>query len=167
MKKNQKILVFCLLCIACFGCDRVTKNLAREHLQNREPLSFFHGTVRLEYAENTGAFLSFGADWPPMAGFLVFTILPLCFLCALLIYAIKKSGNSGYLKMTALGMIFSGGIGNLADRVIFNKHVSDFLNIGINGIRTGIFNVADVFISTGVFLLLLLQLRERRDIRAI
>jgi len=164
MKQNQKILIFSLLSIACIGCDRVTKNLAKEHLQNREPLSYFHDTFRLEYAENSGAFLSFGADWPQFAGLLMFTILPLGLLSALFIYAIKKSGKISYSKMTALSLVFAGGVGNLADRIVYNKHVTDFLNIGINGIRTGIFNFADLFVSTGVLLLLLLQFREKKDI---
>ena len=167
MGQSRKILFFFLLCIVSIGCDRVTKNLAKEHLQNREPLSYFHDTVRLEYAENTGAFLSFGADWPPLAGFLVFTIFPLFLLSAILVYAVKKSGKIGYLKMTALGLVLSGGIGNLADRVFFNKRVSDFLNIGVSGLRTGIFNLADLAVTTGVILLLLQQYREKKEMRTV
>jgi signal peptidase II len=163
MKREHKILLFCLISLVFVGCDRATKSLAKEHLQNKEPLSYFHDTVRLEYAENTGAFLSFGAEWPQALSFCVFTIFPLLFLSGLFIYAIKKSKEIGILKMLAFVFIFSGGIGNIIDRVIFNKHVSDFMNLGINNLRTGIFNVADVYVTTGVFLLLLLNFKERKN----
>jgi signal peptidase II len=167
MKHKNKILLFCIICLAFIGCDRATKSLAKEHLQNKEPLSYLHDTVRFEYAENTGAFLSFGAEWPRAAGFLVFTILPLLFLSGFFVYVIKKSAKFSSVKMLAFVLIFSGGIGNIIDRIIFNKHVTDFMNVGINNLRTGIFNVADLYITAGVFLLLLLSIKERKNFPAI
>jgi signal peptidase II len=58
-------------------------------------------------------------------------------------------------KLAALSLIFAGGIGNIIDRLFFDRHVTDFMNIGIVHLRTGIFNFADVWITTGVFYLLL------------
>ena len=55
--------------------------------------------------------------------------------------------------MVAFILVFSGGIGNLADRVLFDRHVTDFINIGIGNLRTGIFNVADIYVTTGVLML--------------
>jgi signal peptidase II len=167
MKHKNKILLFCIISLSFIGCDRATKSLAKEHLQNKEPLSYFHDTLRFEYAENTGAFLSFGSDWPQAAGFIVFTILPLLFLSGLFIYAIKKSGEMSFLKQLAFVLIFSGGIGNLIDRIIFNKHVSDFLNVGINNFRSGIFNLADMYITTGVLILLFLSFTEREKLPSV
>ena len=46
--------------------------------------------------------------------------------------------------------MFGGGVGNLIDRVLFENGVIDFLNVGIGNLRTGIFNVADMAIMTGV-----------------
>ena len=45
--------------------------------------------------------------------------------------------------------ILYGGIGNLIDRICNNGLVTDFINFGIGPIRTGIFNVADMAITSG------------------
>ncbi len=63
MKKHVKIFLFCICCFAFIGCDRVTKDLAKEHLKNKQSVSYFHDTVRLEYVENTGAALSLGGSF--------------------------------------------------------------------------------------------------------
>ena len=41
------------------------------------------------------------------------------------------------------------------DRIVNNGAVVDYLNVGIGQLRTGIFNVADVFIMVGVVMLLI------------
>jgi len=38
----------------------------------------------------------------------------------------------------------TSGVGNLIDRFLFDGRVTDFLNVGIGSLRTGIFNIADV-----------------------
>jgi len=43
-------------------------------------------------------------------------------------------------------------VGNLIDRVIYGGAVVDFVSVGLGGLRTGIFNLADVAITTGVVL---------------
>jgi signal peptidase II len=59
-------------------------------------------------------------------------------------------------KMGCLALIFAGGVGNIIDRIFFDRHVSDFMNIGILRVRTAIFNFADVYITIGVIAFLLL-----------
>jgi lipoprotein signal peptidase len=49
---------------ATIGCDRVTKHVAATTLAEAPSRSFRAATIRLEYGENTGAFLGLGADWP-------------------------------------------------------------------------------------------------------
>jgi hypothetical protein len=49
---------------ATIGCDRVTKHVAATTLAEAPSRSFLAATIRLEYGENTGAFLGLGADWP-------------------------------------------------------------------------------------------------------
>ena len=57
-------LVLLLAIGATIGCDRVTKHVAATRLFEGPSRSFLADTFRLEYAENTGGFLSLGADWP-------------------------------------------------------------------------------------------------------
>lgn len=160
MKIKYRILLFCLFCFTFIGCDRATKNLARIHLMDKEPLSFLNNSFRLEYVENTGAFLSFGADWPRAVSFWVFSAFPLVILSALFIYAIKKSGQLSLWRLLPFAFIFSGGIGNIIDRIAFDRHVVDFMNIGYKNVRTGIFNFADVYVTVGVIMIFIFRTRK-------
>jgi signal peptidase II len=57
-------------------------------------------------------------------------------------------------RVVALALVAGGGISNLIDRLLYNGRVTDFLNVGIGSLRTGIFNVADMAIMAGALLLL-------------
>jgi signal peptidase II len=155
MNTKMKIILFCLCCFAFISCDRVTKDLAKEHLKGKEIRTYYNDTFRLEYAENTGAALSFGDNLPKAASFWLLSMLPLLFLIGLAIYTIKNLQQMGTMKVFSLAMIFSGGIGNIIDRILFDRHVTDFMNIGFGNIRTGIFNVADMCITAGAIGLLI------------
>jgi len=150
MKSKIKIFLFFILSFAFISCDRVTKDLAKEHLMNKGPASYFHDTFRLEYVENTGAALSLGAGLPQPYNFLLLSLIPMLFLLALFIYAIMKIREFDWIRILAFALVFAGGAGNITDRVLFDRHVTDFMNLGIQNIRTGIFNVADVCITAGV-----------------
>ena len=154
MKIQLKIFLFCLASSVFIGCDRVTKDLAKEHLMNRESSSYFHDTFRLIYAENIGAALNLGEDLPRLLNFWLLSILPLILLMILFVYAISKSGRFSMIKMFCFSLIFAGGIGNILDRIFFDRHVTDFMNLGIHNFRTGIFNFADVCVTAGVIGLL-------------
>jgi signal peptidase II len=151
----MKVCLFCLTSLMFIGCDRITKDLAKEHLMYREPLSYFHNTVRLEYVENTGAALSLGDTLSKPLSFWLLSILPLIFLLLLFVYVIRKIHELNPLKLLSFSMIIAGGLGNIIDRIMFDRHVSDFMNVGISNLRTGIFNFADVCVTAGVIGLLL------------
>ncbi len=51
-----------------------------------------------------------------------------------------------------IALMAAGGAGNLIDRVFNDGAVIDFVSIGFAGLRTGIFNIADVSIIAGVLL---------------
>ena len=54
-------------------------------------------------------------------------------------------------------MIFGGALGNVFDR-IFYKGVPDFIDFHIGNYHWFIFNVADIFITFGVILMIILEL---------
>ena len=150
MKTWIKVLLFCFGCTVFIGCDRVTKQMAKEHLMYHEPKSYFHDTFRFEYAENTGAALGLGDSLPKALSFWVLSMVPLAVLMVLLVYVLKRLNRFSFLKLFCFCLIIAGGLGNVIDRIIYDRHVTDFMNMGINNIRTGIFNVADVCITAGV-----------------
>src|SRR5688572_2408672 len=164
MKPGLKIILFCLICFISIGCDRVTKDLAKQHLANSHTISYLNDTFRLQYVENTGAALSLGSDLSKTASFWLLSILPLIFLVLLLGYAIKNAAKMQLSQMIFYAMIFSGGMGNIIDRIVYDRRVPDFMNLGIDNFRTGIFNFADVFVSVGVLgLMISLFLKKEPD----
>jgi signal peptidase II len=126
----------------CVGCDQVSKSAARSMLQSGVTESLFSDSLRLQLTQNPGSFLSLGASLPEPLRFGLFT-------AAVAIVLI------GLVCAVALALVAGGGISNLIDRLLYDGRVTDFLNVGIGSLRTGIFNLADMAILAGGLLLIL------------
>ena len=143
-------LLAVLLILTTIGCDRVTKHLAATRLADAPPQSFLADTFRLEYAENTGAFLSLGATLPDPVRTALLTVGVGIGLIVVAVVAFRKRWVGRPLAGAAL--IWAGGMSNLVDRAVHGS-VVDFMNVGVGSLRTGIFNVADVAILAGAVLI--------------
>ena len=66
------------------------------------------------------------------------------------------------IKLTSLGMILGGAVGNLIDRLRSAQGVVDFIDVGIGDHRWPTFNVADIGVSCGAVLLAWVLWREDR-----
>jgi signal peptidase II len=75
----------------------------------------------------------------------------------IIIVILKMIINSYGIKKYALMMIFGGALGNLFDR-IFYKAVPDFIDFHIEEFHWFVFNVADIFITIGVIIMILYEL---------
>jgi signal peptidase II len=158
MNRNWTVLLLLVVVAATIGCDRVTKHVAATTLSGSPGRSFLGNTVRLEYAENAGAFLGLGANWPSALRVGVFTIGNALLLLLLVVAAIGRPWSRP--SLVGLALLFAGGASNLVDRALRGS-VVDFMNVGLGPLRTGIFNVADVAILAGVGLVLLASYRSR------
>jgi len=132
--------------------DQWTKHLARVSLATAAPRRF--GILTLLYAENTGAFLSLGANLPPQTRSLIFSGVVAAAL-AVGLYALMTNRVGSAADSIAVAFILGGGIGNLIDRIFRGGRVTDFLFMAIGPLHTGVFNVADIAITGGVIFLLL------------
>jgi signal peptidase II len=160
MKLKNRVLATFFMLLFCIGCDRVTKNIAKQNLPQHEIIRLLYDTVRLQYTENTGAFLGFGETIPEPVRFYIFTVLVGIFLIGLLIYQLA-SKQPARCQVLAMSLVLGGGFGNLIDRIFHEGRVIDFLNVGIGPLRTGIFNVADMSITFGVLWFLVLAVVNR------
>lgn len=140
------------LIIGTVGCDRITKQIAVDALAHLPRQSFLADTIRLEFAENRGAFLGLGSQWPEAVRLALFTIGNSVML-ALLVLLVIRLRLSGALLVGA-SLFLAGGLSNLADRVARGS-VVDFMNVGVGPLRTGIFNVADLAIMAGAIIVAL------------
>ncbi|MDC6483341.1 signal peptidase II [Candidatus Pelagibacter sp.] len=70
--------------------------------------------------------------------------------------------NSQGFKKYALLMILGGALGNLFDRIIY-KAVPDFIDFHIAEFHWFIFNVADIFITTGVIFMVLFEINSNNN----
>jgi signal peptidase II len=151
LRTITRTILASILFLGCVGCDQVTKGVVRAHLALGEGQSFLGDTVRLTHAENRGAFLSLGEALPDHIKSTIFiVVVGLVSLWALL--AALFARGLGRWQVVALSLIASGGIGNWIDRLTNDGRVTDFLNVGIGSLRTGIFNVADMVLLAGVAL---------------
>jgi len=155
---SKNFYISLILIILIFILDRVSKvfviyltdkNLATEIFSSK----FLN--INLIWNEGIAfGFFSFNQEYL----YNLLTLIILLVVCIVLVMIIK---NEGYKKY-ALLMIFGGAIGNLYDRVFF-KAVPDFIDFHIGEFHWFIFNVADIFISIGVFFMILLELIDNND----
>ena len=83
----------------------------------------------------------------------ILTALIIIIILFLLFLIIRSTG----LKKYSLTMIIGGALGNVFDR-IYSKAVPDFIDFHVGNFHWFIFNIADIFITIGVILMILLEL---------
>ena len=159
MSLRYRVGLSVVLFLFCTGFDRLSKDYAQRNLATAAPLSLLNDTLRIQYAENPGAMLGIGASMPDEIRFALFVVAVSAALVTLLAYAIGTH-SMDKLQFFGLLLVGSGGIGNLVDRLTNKGAGIDFLNIGVGSLRTGIFNLADVFIVAGLVLVVLASTRR-------
>ncbi|MDD3061066.1 MAG: signal peptidase II [Sulfurimonas sp.] len=147
--KNTRLLGFILAITV--SIDQGFKLIAINFLQNKQSTSYMYDIFRLQYSDNSGAFLGIGNNLPEKVRFFIFTIAVLVMLIGLLIYVMKNPK----ISLIAISIIVGGEVSNVIDRIYNNGAVIDFMNMGIGSLRTGIFNFADIFIMIGVGIFIL------------
>lgn len=152
---SQAVVLVAVL--GTFGCDRLTKHVAMTTLAGLPSQSYLGDTVRLQYVENAGGFLSLGSELPDRARTLVFTVGTGLLLIGVGAMAVRRRWE--WWPALGLSLFVAGAASNWVDRVIRGS-VVDFMNVGVGPLRTGIFNVADVAIMIGVAIFMLVELRK-------
>ena len=125
--------------------DQVTKYITRMNIDEFEKIKLIKNFFYLTYVKNTGA------AWSLLEGKrLFFIILTTILIIGIIIYIFKTKNT--LLRFIA-SVILSGAIGNYIDR-LFIGNVTDFLDFYIFGYNFPVFNVADMAVVIGSFLLI-------------
>jgi signal peptidase II len=164
MTYYKRMLLIAIMLFSCVGCDQITKVTAQRYLASSGAISYWGDIVRLQYAENSGAFLSLGAVLPAGLRFWLLIVLTGIGVAGMLAFILVKRNPRPSLVI-AISFIMAGGVGNLIDRIVNNGAVIDFMDIGVGSLRTGIFNIADVAIMIGMGMLIVFGHLKSRSIR--
>lgn len=153
MGKLWHLVVFVVILAVCVGCDRLTKVIARNALASHPPRSLWGGVVRLEYTVNPGAFMGLGARLPEAVRLpMMLLFVGIVFVATLVL--VFRAGRVDWPRFVGMSLFAAGGCGNLIDRLSGTGGVIDWVSVGVGPLRTGVFNLADVFIMGGVALFL-------------
>ena len=159
MQKKQ--LYILILIFSNVFVDQFSKNLVRkEVIPGDAPIEILGEILQLMNVENSGAFLGMGSDSNPTVKLIFLLIIPALVL-TLVTYQLFTSKSIDRLTTIGLSCIVGGGLANLYDRFLYGS-VTDFLFMDFNITRTGIFNTADLSVTTGLILILLSSFKDWR-----
>jgi len=163
MKVNKfaRAVIILFILALNIGCDQVSKSIVRKDIPDNKVIGYLGNHFTLEKAENTGAFLSLGDSLGGPVRDVLLLILPLLAIAGALVYVLI---NTKLTRYTLLGiiLIIGGGAGNLYDRIVHGS-VTDFMHIDFGFAQTGVFNVADMSIMAGMFIILINSYIKRRE----
>jgi len=155
---RSHLLWLFMLAGAIVVLDQLTKALASAQLDYGVPRTVFTG-FDLMLAHNTGAAFSSFADaggWQRW-GLAGIAVAASVFIIVWLLRLPSKQKLVG----AALACILGGALGNLYDRVVLG-YVVDFISLYYGEWRFATFNIADVALNVGAFLIVLDILKGER-----
>ena len=159
-KLNKSFYINSLFVVSIFLLDRFSKLYVIYLNEKSNSLELFSSKfLNINLIWNDGiAFGLLSFDKSSLYNILTFMIF---FIILIIFFMITK--NKGFRRFSLL-MIFGGALGNLYDR-IFNKAVLDFIDFHIGNFHWFIFNVSDIFITTGVIFMIILEIIDKPNIK--
>ena len=150
---SKNFYISLLVSVFIFTLDRISKIYVINLSKNSFDIELFSSKfLNITLIWNEGiAFGLFSASHEYLYNFL--TIIIILTALVILIMSIKHNGAQKYFLL----IIFGGALGNLYDRIIF-KAVPDFIDLHVGNFHWFIFNIADIFITFGVIMLILWEI---------
>ena len=145
---SKETIISLTVVFAIFVFDRITKVTIIKNQLNNQSI-FVNDYLNFELVWNTGigfGLLSQNANlYYHLISLLIFTVI------IFLIYLIAKAE---FLEKVLYCLILGGALGNFYDRLIYFA-VPDFIDLHINDFHWFTFNIADIFITLGIFLIII------------
>ena len=146
----RRLALFALVAAAVVLLDQLSKLAARDLLVPGEPVTLIPGVMDLSLIYNTGAAFSLGEGAGPLF------VLVAAAMCVAGVYVAWRRADVPLPLLLTFACVVGGGIGNAIDRVALGA-VTDFFKTTF--MDFAIFNVADIFVTCGVPLALVLWWR--------
>ena len=136
-----------IIAIIIFILDQISKAIISTYLELGKSIELIKDFFYLTYINNPGA------SWGILSNSKYFLIILSIIAIVILIRYINSFKNTKN-NFIGLGFLMGGILGNLADRVLYG-YVKDFFDFYIFNYNFPIFNIADIFIVIGVFILII------------
>lgn len=149
--KKQSLLPWSLiLSVGLIIVDQIVKHWVTSNIPLNSSRTFIPGLLDLDNLHNTGAAWSMleGRQW----FFAVITVIAIIVVA----YLMWKNRRSAWI-MTGLSLIMAGAVGNFIDR-LSQRYVVDMF--ALKNVNFPVFNVADACLTVGVFIMLIVVLKE-------
>ena len=145
-------MIICLISI-----DQIIKFTVIKNMYNSS-IIILKGIINLTYVENTGGAFGIGEN-----STIIFIIENISVLTLLTLFIFSKKNQISIYELIGLGLILSGGIGNLFDRV-FRGFVVDYIDFNPL-IRYPVFNIADIYVVVGCMMIAINVVKERKKLQ--
>ena len=155
MVKQVKKNIYLITSIVVF-IDQVLKIIISNSIELHQVLSIIPNFFYITFTKNTG-----GA-WSILSNN-TYLLTIISFICLLYIiqYILKKQEYK-FLETIYLGLLMGGILGNFIDRLLY-QYVIDFIGLQFGSYYFPIFNIADIAIVCGVFLLIYESIRRDQN----
>jgi len=159
LNKRKRNLFITTIVFLSIILDQISKIWVRNNFESYIENSIIGDVFTLIKVENTGAFLGMGSELSEIPRVLLLIVLPIIVLVSITIYTyIDKSLDK--ISIIGFSLIIGGGIANIFDRIVYGS-VTDFLYLNFGGVfKTGIFNIADLSVTTGMILILISSFKK-------
>ena len=146
--------------ITVVALDLVTKLIAVQTLSPQHvPHEILGDSFRFTLVYNPGA--AFGLHLGSFSRWIFMALTAGALVILGRLYQATRQGD--LVRTMALGLVCGGAVGNLIDRIRSASGVVDFIDVGVGDLRWPTFNVADMAVSVGAFLLAWVLWGEERS----
>ena len=149
---SKETIIPLVVTIIVFILDRASKIKIISQQEKSSGSIFINDYLNLDLIWNTG--ISFGLLSQNANIYYHLISLVIFFVIIFLIFLIIKAT---FIEKILYSLILGGAIGNLIDRLIFFA-VPDFIDFHINNLHWFTFNIADIFITLGIILIIVQDL---------
>ena len=144
---SKETLISLSITIFIFILDRVTKVLIINNQMINQSI-FINDYLNFDLIWNTG--VGFGLFSHNANAYYHLITLLIFLVIVFLVYLITRAD---FLEKVLYSLILGGALGNLYDRLFFFA-VPDFIDFHINSFHWFTFNIADIFITLGIILII-------------
>ena len=148
---SKEKIISLVIIILVFIFDRLSKIKIIDYELSRESV-FINDYLNLNLVWNTG--IAFGL-FSQNANFYYHAISFLIFMVIVFLFYLTIKAN--FIDKISFSLIIGGALGNFYDRVYYYA-VPDFIDFHINDFHWFTFNIADIFITVGVVVLIVKDL---------